>query len=40
MGWLEARLGGARPPDRRDAERLVDFALHGLRRGAAAGAEA
>ena len=41
MGWLEKRLGGARAPDRRDAERLVDFALHGLRRGALpAGAEA
>jgi hypothetical protein len=34
MGWLEARLGGARAPDRRDAERLRAFALHGLRRGA------
>ena len=38
MGWLEARLAGARPPDRRDAERLVEFAMHGLRRGAAPGA--
>src|SRR5262245_21411216 len=34
MGWLEARLAHGRPPDRRDAERLVDFALHGLLRGA------
>jgi AcrR family transcriptional regulator len=34
MGWLEARLAGPRPPDRRDAERLVEFAVHGLRRGA------
>jgi|SRR5262245_48224506 len=34
MGWLEARLAHGRAPDRRDAERLVDFALHGLLRGA------
>jgi AcrR family transcriptional regulator len=42
MGWLQARLVEGRPPDRRDAERLVDFARHGLLRGAAtsAGAEA
>jgi AcrR family transcriptional regulator len=42
MGWLQARLFEARPAERRDAERLADFALHGLRRGAAAraGAEA
>jgi AcrR family transcriptional regulator len=42
MGWLQARLLEARPAERRDAERLADFALHGLRRGAAApaGAEA
>jgi AcrR family transcriptional regulator len=41
MGWLQARLVDGRAPDRRDAERLVDFALHGLLRGAAvpAGAE-
>jgi AcrR family transcriptional regulator len=42
MGWLQARLVDGRPPDRRDAERLVDFARHGLLRGVAtnAGAEA
>jgi len=42
MGWLQARLCDGRPPDRRDAERLVDFARHGLLRGAAttAGLEA
>lgn len=42
MGWVEARLRDARPPDRRDAERLVAFARSGLLRGAAAiaGAEA
>jgi AcrR family transcriptional regulator len=39
MGWLQARLLEGRPPERRDAERLADFALHGLRRGAAAGSE-
>jgi AcrR family transcriptional regulator len=38
MGWLQARLCDDRPPDRRDAERLVDFARHGLLRGAAPGA--
>jgi AcrR family transcriptional regulator len=36
MGWLQARLAGAPAPERRDAERLVAFALGGLRRGAAA----
>lgn len=40
MGWLQARLVDGRPPDRRDAERLVDFARHGLLRGAAANASA
>jgi len=42
MGWLQARLVDGRTPDRRDAERLVDFARHGLLRGTAttAGAEA
>jgi len=42
MGWLQARLCDGRPPDRRDAVRLVDFARHGLLRGAAtnAGVEA
>jgi AcrR family transcriptional regulator len=34
LGWLEARLLGPRLPQRADAERLVDFALHGLLRGA------
>jgi AcrR family transcriptional regulator len=34
MGWVEARLAGARPAERADAERLVDFALAGLSRGA------
>jgi AcrR family transcriptional regulator len=36
MGWLQARLVEAGRPQRSDAERLVEFALHGLRRGAAA----
>jgi len=36
MGWLQARLLEPGPADRRDAERLIEFALHGLRRGAAA----
>jgi len=40
MGWLQARLCDERPPVRRDAERLVDFALHGLSRGTTAGADA
>jgi AcrR family transcriptional regulator len=40
MGWLQARLVDGRPPDRGDAERLVDFARHGLSRGAASGAGA
>jgi AcrR family transcriptional regulator len=39
MGWVQARLAGPRPPERRDAERLLSFALHGLRRGTPAGAE-
>jgi len=34
MGWVEARLAGARRAERADAERLVDFALAGLLRGA------
>ena len=34
MGWLEARLVGEEPAERRDAERLVEFARHGLLRGA------
>lgn len=35
MGWLQARLVEPGPPQRRDAERLVAFAVYGLRRGAA-----
>jgi len=38
MGWVLARLAGGRAAERADAERLVDFALAGLARGAAAGA--
>ena|SRR5262245_11499689 len=34
MGWVEARLADGRPAARADAERLVDFALAGLARGA------
>ena len=34
MGWVEARLAGGAPAERADAERLVDFALAGLARGA------
>jgi len=34
MGWLQARLLEPGPADRRDAERLIEFALCGLRRGA------
>ena len=37
MGWVEARLRESAPADRRDAERLVAFARHGLLRGAARG---
>jgi len=36
MGWLERRLTDARVADRADAERLVEFALFGVRRGAQA----
>jgi hypothetical protein len=35
MGWLQARLAETKPPERAAAERLVEFALHGLLRGAA-----
>jgi AcrR family transcriptional regulator len=35
MGWLQARLAEGEPADPRDAERLVEFAMHGLLRGAA-----
>ena len=34
MGWMQARLAEPRPADRRDAERLVGFAMSGLARGA------
>jgi AcrR family transcriptional regulator len=34
MGWLQARLCEKQPPQRADAERLIEFALHGLLRGA------
>jgi AcrR family transcriptional regulator len=34
MSWLEARFADPRPPEREAAERLVEFALHGLLRGA------
>jgi AcrR family transcriptional regulator len=34
MGWLQARLSESKPPERASAERLVDFSLHGLLRGA------
>ena len=36
MGWMQARLAETRPADRRDAERLVEFALAGLAREAGA----
>jgi AcrR family transcriptional regulator len=36
MGWMQARLAENKPADRRDGERLVDFALAGLARGAGA----
>ena len=36
MGWMQARLAEPRPADRRDAERLIEFALSGLARGAKA----
>ena len=35
MGWLEGRLVDGSSAPRADAERLVDFAMHGVRRGAA-----
>lgn len=35
MGWLQARMMEPTAPRRRDAERLVEFAIHGLLRGAA-----
>jgi AcrR family transcriptional regulator len=34
MGWLQSRLAEPEPPDRAAAERLVEFAIHGLLRGA------
>ena len=36
MGWMQARLVDPEPAAREDAERLVDFAIQGLRPGAAA----
>lgn len=35
MGWLERRLSEGEAVDRADAERLVEFALFGVRRGGA-----
>jgi len=32
MGWMQARLQEARPGARVDAQRLVEFAMHGLQR--------
>jgi AcrR family transcriptional regulator len=34
MGWLQTRLAEPRAPTRAAAERLVEFAMHGLLRGA------
>ncbi len=34
MGWIHARLRESEAPDRKDAERLIDFALAGLCRSA------
>jgi AcrR family transcriptional regulator len=36
MGWVERKLSDPAPPRRSDAEHLIDFAMHGLQRGAAA----
>jgi hypothetical protein len=35
MGWMQARLLESEPPEQNDAERLVEFAMHGLARGTA-----
>ena len=40
MGWLQARLAESKPPQREAAERLVEFAMHGLLRGQAPKARA
>jgi AcrR family transcriptional regulator len=40
MGWIQARLLDPTRRDRADAERLVQFAMHGLRRGAGVEARA
>jgi len=36
MGWIHARLRESEPPDRHDADRLIEFALAGLLRPASA----
>lgn len=35
LGWLQARMLDATPPQPQDSERLVEFSIHGLLRGAA-----
>lgn len=35
MGWMQCRLSEATPTERADADHLIEFALCGLRRGAA-----
>jgi AcrR family transcriptional regulator len=40
LGWVEARLADPQPPARDAAERLVEFSLHGLLRGAPVPADA
>ena len=34
MGWMQRRLARAEPVERSDADHWIEFALHGLRRGA------
>ncbi len=36
MGWMQRMLAQPEPPDRSDAEHLVEFAMHGLARGGTA----
>jgi AcrR family transcriptional regulator len=36
MGWIERKLAAPQPPRRADADHLIEFAMHGLRRGAPA----
>lgn len=36
MGWMQRQLAQPAPAERGDAEQLVEFAVHGLRRGAPA----